>query len=168
MADDDENAPSQPQLSANVYADLAQHMRLMAARAASAEAKTEYARLAALYEKLAARVIRSEFQPDGPPLERYKAGVLMPLEETYFHYTHESVTSHAPRAAGVYALWNKSFWIYVGSSENIQERLLQHLSGDNECITHEHPTAFGFELIGDPSERAARQAALARDLMPLC
>lgn len=92
----------------------------------------------------------------------------MPLQETYFHFRRESVTAHAPRAAGVYALWSKEFWIYVGASSDIQDRLLHHLARDNECITQGRPTAFGFELIDDPVERAARQMALIRDLMPLC
>jgi hypothetical protein len=92
----------------------------------------------------------------------------MPLQETYFHYNRDSVTSHAPQAAGVYALWNKDFWIYIGESTDIQDRLLHQLACDRDRITQGQPTAFGFELIDDPVERIARQATLIRDLMPIC
>jgi hypothetical protein len=166
MAHDD---PKLRRLSTNAYLSVAEHMRVMANQARSAETKGEFGRLAALYEKLAARATRGVYlEPDAPPLAPYKGVVRMPLQETYFHYSAESVSSHAPPVPGVYALWNKDFWIYIGESSDIQDRLLHHLTRDSECINRGQPTAFGFELIDDPVERVARHAALIRDLMPIC
>jgi hypothetical protein len=156
-------------LSGNAYLTMAQQMRTMSIAASSAETKDEFCRLAALYEKLSTRATRAPYPaPDAPPLVPYKGVVRMPLQETYFHYDRKSVTNHAPAAAGVYALWNRDFWIYIGESTDIQRRLLHQLTRDRDRITQGQPTAFGFELIADPAERAARQAELVQDLMPIC
>lgn len=177
MADRDAAAPpgkapgdtGSQELSAPTYQSIASHMRTMADQARSDEARVEFARLALLYGNLAARAGSSAYaRSDAPPLSAYSGVVRMPLQETYFRYSHEGVISHAPRSPGIYALWNKDFWIYIGESSDIRERLLQHLGGDGVCIGRERPTTFGFELIEHGQERRTRQAALVRDLMPLC
>ncbi len=155
-------------LRTDAYANLAEQLRAMAERA-SPESRVEFARLGALYGRLAARTIAGDYgQPSPPPLEPYKGVMRLPLQETYFHFSRESVATHVPNASGVYALWSQDCWIYVGESIDLQHRLLAHLSDDNARIAREHPTTFGFELIEDPVERVARQAALIRDLMPIC
>lgn len=166
MSEEDEH---QARCSSNKYLAMSSDMRVRATRARSEEARGEYERIARLYERLANRASRGVYtQPDAPPLEPYKGVNRMPLEETYFHYDRASVTSHAPGVPGVYALWNRDVWVYVGETDDIKKRLLEHLSGENECIASGRPTAFGFELIDDPVERIARQAALIRDLLPIC
>ena len=166
MSDEDEQGAGS---SSNRYLVMSESMRLRASCASSEETRNEFDRLAVLYERLANRAARGIYsQPDAPPLERYNGINRMPLEETYFHYDRASVTSHAPGVPGVYALWNRDVWVYVGETDDIRKRLLEHVSGSNECIASGHPTAFGFELINDPVERIARQAALIRDLMPIC
>lgn len=163
---DEQTPPYKP--GAKAYAEMADRMRMMADRAASPESRAEFIQLSSLYERLAARASGTYGGADEPPLESYTGTARLPLQETYFNFTAELIMSRAPRGAGVYALWNKDYWIYVGQSGDIQGRLLQHLGGDNDCITHGQPTAFGFELIDDASERDARQAALIRDLKPMC
>lgn len=164
----DESEAKGRRLSANAYADLAEHMRLMADRA-SAATRGEFRRLAALYDRLAERSTRRDYgQPAPPPLVSYKGLARLPLEETYFHFNHASITTHAPSAPGIYALWNQDAWVYVGECEDLRHRLLDHVSNEQECIGREQPTTFGFELIEDPLERLARQAALIRELMPIC
>ena len=154
--------------SANAYADMAEQMRLMS-EGASSETRGEFMRLAILYKKLASRVIRAEYgQAASPPVASYQGIGRLPLQETYFHYNRESVIAHVPAAAGVYALWSQDVWIYVGESTDIRARLLDHLSNGNECIRRARPRAFGFELIEDPVERIARQAALISDVLPIC
>lgn len=166
MSDEDEHRPRH---SSNRYLVMSENMRERARRAGSEETRSEFDRLAALYATLASRAASGIYnQPDAPPLEPYKGINRMPLEETYFHYDRASVASHAPGVPGVYALWNRDVWVYVGETDNIQQRLLEHVSGENECIVSGHPTAFGFELIDDPVERIARQAALIQDLLPIC
>ena len=174
MAEESARAPSGVPLGdsrdeTHPYRSLALHMQTMADKARTDEARAEFARLALLYKNLAARAdIGAYAQPDRPPLTSYSGVVRIPLQETYFHYNREGVLSHAPRSPGVYALWNKEFWIYIGECSNIQDRLLHHLDGDGVCVRQERPTTFGFELIEQTEKRLARQAALIRDLMPIC
>lgn len=57
-----------------------------------------------------------------------------------YSYTEANVNNYAPTSGGVYRLINKSgdkyFVFYVGKSEDLQRRLLEHLSPNNpdECI----------------------------------
>ncbi len=165
----EDDGTSAPKLRASVYAELAQHLRLKAQAATSSEVRAEYARLAAQYERLAARATSAaDARPDAPPLKRYSGLARLPMYEGYFPSTQECVSTRVPQASGIYVLWNRDVWIYVGVSDDIQGRLLQHLAGDNNCITQGRPTAFGFELVDDPNEREARATALIRDLMPIC
>ena len=156
-------------LSTNTYLSMSDHMRTMADNASSSESRSEFSRLAALYGRLALRTTASAcVAPEPPPLAPHKSTMRLPLQDACFQFDRSSVSSHAPSQAGIYALRNKERWIYIGESSDIRIRLLLHLAGDDECITQERPTAFGFELVDDPVERLARQAALIRDLMPVC
>lgn len=92
----------------------------------------------------------------------------MPWQGTLFAFNAKTVMASGPRTGGVYALWRDERWIYIGQSSNICERLLEHLSAANDCITREQPTGFGFELIADPESRQAREAELIRELAPVC
>ena len=92
----------------------------------------------------------------------------MPWQGTLFAFNARTVTASSPRTAGVYALWRDDCWIYIGQSANIFERLLEHLSGDDECVVRQRPTGFGFELIADPVVRQTRQGDLVRELSPVC
>jgi hypothetical protein len=59
------------------------------------------------------------------------------------------------------------FWIYIGEAENMRERLLEHLSGNNSCTTHYQPSGFAFELVS-PTDRCRRKQELVKGLQPLC
>ena len=52
-------------------------------------------------------------------------------------------------------------------SGDIQARLLQHVRGDNDCITRSGVTHFAYELVAAP-QRVARQNALILELRPSC
>lgn len=70
-----------------------------------------------------------------------------------------------PNQIGVYGIFRSGKWIYVGKGD-IRQRLLNHLNGDNECITRQLPTHWVAELTnGDPSER---EKALILELQPTC
>ena len=85
-----------------------------------------------------------------------------------FQFNHASIMTLAPTQPGVYAIYNSHFWIYVGESGDIQARLLQHLQGDNSCITRSGPTGFQFDLVFGQVERGARQDHWIAELSPIC
>jgi hypothetical protein len=84
-----------------------------------------------------------------------------------YPWTRASILANAPRASGVYVIYNGQTWIYVGESGDIQARLLQHFNGDNPCITHYVPTGFQFELVA-AVQRVARQDEWIAHLGPAC
>jgi len=59
---------------------------------------------------------------------------------TFFDYTEASVKKLAPTGAGVYRLCykkdDKYYVFYIGQSDNLERRLLEHLSSNeqNVCI----------------------------------
>ena len=85
---------------------------------------------------------------------------------SYHKFERESVLLNAPEASGVYGLYNV-LWIYIGETENIRRRLLEHLEGDNHCINHYRPSGFAFELAG-LEQRIRRRLELVGALEPLC
>ena len=81
-------------------------------------------------------------------------------------WSESSIKANAPESSGVYAIYS-AVWIYIGESNDIQHRLLEHWNGDNACITRADPSGFVFEIC-DQVERARRQAALVAQFRPLC
>ena len=81
------------------------------------------------------------------------------------------VKANAPSSSGVYILFSTPgfTWevIYVGDADNVRERLLEHLRGDNPCITEKGPTAFISEQV-DADHRAARRDELIGEYSPTC
>jgi predicted GIY-YIG superfamily endonuclease len=138
----------------SVYLEAAAKLRAQAATASSREARMEFERLAALYEKLAPNSA-------GPPRPLAWQGIP-------FNYDRKTIVTVAPTAPGVYILWRTDRWIYIGECLDLRDRLLAHMQGDNEWITREAPRGFGFELIPAAEQRAARREALIRELTPAC
>ena len=92
----------------------------------------------------------------------------MPWNNTNpFAYHSVGMITGAPAASGVYGIYNAQQWIYIGESQNIQARLLQHLNGDNPCIARLNPTSFMFELSPD-NQRVARQNQLILEFPTAC
>ena len=55
-----------------------------------------------------------------------------PFAETRYlkyQFERESIVLKAPESSGVYGLYS-ALWIYIGESDNIRARLLEHLAGD--------------------------------------
>jgi hypothetical protein len=84
-----------------------------------------------------------------------------------YNFTETSIKTNAPQLSGVYGLYSNQTWIYIGESGNIQERLLQHRGGDNECINRWNPPSFSYELVS-ANLRVARQNQLILELNPAC
>ena len=93
---------------------------------------------------------------------------MMPWNNPTSHvFSRISVIENAPQESGVYALRYQSTWVYVGESENIRAQLIQHLNGDNACITVYPSLTFSYELISSVT-RSWRQDELVRELRPTC
>jgi hypothetical protein len=92
----------------------------------------------------------------------------MPWLGSFFVFTPDTIGRLAPAAPGVYVLWRRDCWVYIGATENIRQRLLALAAGENECVRCEAPTDFGFELIAAPENRNARRQGLTRELEPVC
>jgi excinuclease UvrABC nuclease subunit len=87
---------------------------------------------------------------------------------TGFQFNRASVLLNAPEQSGVYALFNEGVWVYIGEAKNIRDRLLQHLTNEeNACVARSHPQWFAYELVS-PVYRVARQDQLILELHPTC
>jgi len=79
-------------------------------------------------------------------------------------FTCANVEALNPNQFGVYGLFREGQWIYVGQGD-IRRRLLDHLNGDNPCITRERPTHWVDELT---ELMDAMETALILELKPVC
>lgn len=84
-----------------------------------------------------------------------------------YSYTEGAIRVSAPRASGVYMIFNRTEYIFVGEAGDMRSRLLEHLKGDNECIVAHHPVYFNYELCSE-NRRAKRRADLIERLRPIC
>ena len=92
----------------------------------------------------------------------------MPFEFGLPHaFSSLSVRAHAPVASGVYGISNSHKWIYIGETDNIQERLLEHLSEIGTGIKAHVPTGFTYEMCGW-QVRTGRHGRLVREYNPIC
>ncbi len=68
-----------------------------------------------------------------------------------------------PFISGVYGLFKKDRWIYIGKG-NLRRKLMDHLNGDDPSITIQAPTFFIAEVTRDPD---GRERELIEELRPL-
>lgn len=86
-------------------------------------------------------------------------------QQTTREFTRQNVEALTPNQIGVYGLFKEGVWVYIGSGD-VRSRLLDHLNGDNPCITSEGPTHWVDEVVnGDP---VPREKALIVELNPVC
>lgn len=91
----------------------------------------------------------------------------MPFQYSLAHaFSIGSVRAHAPAASGVYGISNAREWIYIGQTDNIQGKLLDHLSEANSLLKKRGPTGFAFELC-EASIRTSRQDRLVLEYEPI-
>jgi predicted GIY-YIG superfamily endonuclease len=88
-------------------------------------------------------------------------------EAEHYRYTRDDIVWRAPKTSGVYGIYVREQFIFIGETASIQESLEKHLNGDNSCISSHAPTDFVFETCRE-TIRAARRQELATELKPLC
>ena len=86
---------------------------------------------------------------------------------TWYPFSESSVLLNAPHESGVYALFNKTTWVYVGESKNIRAQLIGHLNGDVGCLTLFPNLTFSFELLL-PVVSAWRLNEVLSEFRPVC
>ena len=79
-------------------------------------------------------------------------------------YTKEDAEKLKKKQMGVYGIYKKGTWIYVGRGD-IRDRMLAHIGGDNPCITRQKPTRWVGELSDDP---VALEKKYIKELNPVC
>lgn len=85
-------------------------------------------------------------------------------------FSETGIAGSAPKKSGVYAIYNRSTWIYIGEAKDIEVRLYAHLRGESDqskCILKQNPTGFDFELCDEPT-RMTREAYWIKRLGPVC
>ena len=92
-------------------------------------------------------------------------------------YTEASVRKYAPTSGGVYRLINKSgdkyYVFYVGQSDNLERRLLEHLSRSepDACIKRhlrDYDCSFRFIEISSSTERDRVEREQIQEYNPDC
>jgi hypothetical protein len=73
----------------------------------------------------------------------------------------------APEGLGVYTIFSRKRWIYVGESDHVRRSLFRHLRGSTPCLGGHGPLSFSVETA-DGADRSARWRALVADLKPVC
>lgn len=69
--------------------------------------------------------------------------------------------------SGVYGLSNAREWIFVGETDNIKAKLLEHLQEPHTRLLALEPTGFVFEVCAS-HDRRGRQQRLIREYHPVC
>jgi len=91
----------------------------------------------------------------------------MPWYGNSFSYTAEAIALNAPNKSGVYVIGQTDATIYVGESNDLARRLLEHEKAQGTCINNATPTRCGFELVA-ANTRESRQDKLIAELKPIC
>jgi hypothetical protein len=84
-----------------------------------------------------------------------------------YEFSRISICLNAPEQSGIYALYHRATWLYIGETENIRAQLLQHLDGDDICVAVYPALTFSF-VLAPATARAWRQDELVREFHPVC
>lgn len=94
----------------------------------------------------------------------------MPWTGNSFPFTEAGITANAPTRSGVYMIWGTggtNSVVYVGETNDLQRRLLEHRRETNTCIARQNPATCGFELV-ESVQRVQRQNQLIQEFRPTC
>lgn len=82
------------------------------------------------------------------------------IAQKSYLFNYNSIVSVVPRQAGVYVLFNAS-WFCVGESDDLVEGLLEFLG--ERTINGEQPSTFQFEVMLAYEQRKTRMSQLSQD-----
>lgn len=89
--------------------------------------------------------------------------------ESWHKFVPYSVVANAPEESGVY--WIRDGFdetIYIGKSNNIAERLLEHLRDTGHCMHGFQDLEFWFRKIPDEIERDNQERIWIKQAKPRC
>ena len=93
----------------------------------------------------------------------------MPFANGPHVFSIANIILFAPRAPGVYGVSGAVEMIYVGQSEDIQDRLLQHFNEESHCMWEYTPHTFHFEkVLGGEGARREIEDELIAEYDPPC
>ncbi len=93
----------------------------------------------------------------------------MPFANGPHLFSIGNITLYAPKAPGVYGVSGAGEMIYVGQSEDIQDRLLQHFNDESHRMWKYSPHTFHFEkVLGGEVARRKRKDELIAEYDPPC
>jgi hypothetical protein len=82
-----------------------------------------------------------------------------------YRLARDLVLGKAPAGPGVYAIYSMRTWVYIGETENVQRRLLDHLDDPKHCM-HRYPGLhFSWEAVAN---RTGRCRELLLELRTTC
>jgi hypothetical protein len=84
-----------------------------------------------------------------------------------YSFSRSSIQQNAPASPGVYGISNAAEWIFVGSGEDVQSALLNHLSDRGTPLLAHAPTGFIVEACA-AEQLGTRQKSLIHELRPVC
>lgn len=86
-------------------------------------------------------------------------------KQTARTFTRTNIEAITPGQMGCYGLFiNQGAWVYIGKGD-IRKRLLEHLNGDNPCITRNGPTHYVDAVTNNMDET---EKALILEFNPTC
>jgi hypothetical protein len=91
----------------------------------------------------------------------------MATNSATYVFTHRAVAENAPKASGVYVIFNSKRWVHVGESDDIQESLYRLLNEPNPCIQRFSPLSFSFAPL-PAADRGAQLELMVAARNPAC
>lgn len=86
----------------------------------------------------------------------------------WFRFDESSINLNAPSAPGLYAFIDGTTIVYVGETENLHKRLLEHCQRLEDCFSQFVYLRFGYELLLGRPIRLSRHGELVQGLRPAC
>jgi len=88
--------------------------------------------------------------------------------KTHVGFNEKDIRSMVPTGSGVYGIYGSTGLLYIGETNNIERRLLEHLNESGTCIKRGNTTDCTWEEVPNDQRRVFRQDALILALTPSC
>ena len=90
-------------------------------------------------------------------------------EQQLLLFNQQGITWLVEGQSGVYGIFNRDVWIYIGKADDLRQRLLEHhnrQSDQSVCIWNNHPTNF-VATITDVSNQDITEQNLIAEYNPI-